>query len=49
MQKRYTINVSSTVVAAVKARQLAELERTGKHITADEVLRKLLKIKEGGK
>lgn len=43
----HTLNVSKEVSAAVKARQVAELQKTGKSITVDEVLRRALKIKAG--
>ena len=42
--KRHTLNVSKEVSAAVKALQAEELGKTGKNITADEVLRRLFKI-----
>lgn len=42
---RCTLNVSTEVAAAVKALQAEELRKSGKHITVDEVLRKLLRIK----
>lgn len=42
--KRHTLNVSTEVSAAVKALQVEELRKAGKNITADEVLRRVLKI-----
>lgn len=42
--KRHTLNVSKEVSAAVKQIQADELRKTGKNITADEVLHRLFKI-----
>jgi hypothetical protein len=41
---RYTLNVSKEVSAAVMDLRAAELRKTGKHATVDEVLRKLLHL-----
>jgi len=46
MEKRYTLNVSREVHLAIQDRRVAALRKTGVSPTVDELLRRLLKMKE---
>ena len=46
MAKRYTLNVSREVHLTIQDRRVADLRKTGKSPTVDELLRKMLRLKE---
>jgi beta-lactamase superfamily II metal-dependent hydrolase len=46
MAKRYTLNVSREVYLLIQDRRLAMLRQTGKSTTVEDVLRKLLRLKD---